>query len=31
MADYRWGDVVSVGIRRDGKEQTVSVPLRRAK
>jgi uncharacterized iron-regulated protein len=30
MAEYRWGDVVQVGIRRDGQPLTVPVPLRRA-
>ena len=30
VADYRWGDTVSVQIRRDGREMLMSLPIRRA-
>jgi membrane-associated protease RseP (regulator of RpoE activity) len=29
-ADYRWGDEVTLRIRRDGQEMSLQVPLRRA-
>jgi S1-C subfamily serine protease len=29
MAPFRWGDVVDVVLKRDGKEVAVPVPLRR--
>lgn len=30
MANYRWGDVATVKIRRDGREMEIGVPIRRA-
>ncbi len=30
MADYRWGDVMTVRIRRDGQDVAMDVPIRRA-
>lgn len=30
MSKYRWGDVVTVRLRRDGKEMDLEVPVRRA-
>ena len=31
LANYRWGDVARVTVRRDGKEMAIEAPLRRAK
>ena len=31
MADYRWGDEVTLTIRRDGKDVEIEVPIRRVK